>query len=117
MSDQPDESGKGSHRLRFGAGLLVGTILVAAVGHRLLTTSLGETARFGEDRRAVVSLRALTDVVARAGSGEAVRTVVAEFAKGQPRGRCDARRPLRRDLPRGLDRPRRHRRERAPRGA
>jgi len=84
VSDQPDESGKGSHRLRFGAGLLVGTILVAAVGHRLLTTSLGETARFGEDRRAVVSLRALTDVVARAGSGEAVRTVVAEFAKGQP---------------------------------
>ncbi len=84
MSDQPDESGKGSHRLRFGAGLLVGTILVAAAGHRLLTTSLGETARFGEDRRAVVSLRALTDVVARAGSGEAVRTVVAEFAKGQP---------------------------------
>ncbi len=85
MSERPDESGKEpSHRLRFGAGLLVGTILVAAVGHRLLTTSLGETARFGEDRRAVISLRALTDVVARAGSGEAVRTVVAEFAKVQP---------------------------------
>ena len=73
-------------RLRTGSSshLLVGTILVAAVDHRLLTTSLGETARFGEDRRAVISLRALTDVVARAGSGEAVRTVVAEFAKGQP---------------------------------
>ena len=84
MSDRPDEKGKGSHRLRFGAGLLVGTLLVAAVGHRLLTSSLGETARFGEDRRAVVSLRALTDVVARAGSGEAVRTVVAGFAKAQP---------------------------------
>ncbi len=85
MSERPDGSGKGpSHRLRFGAGLLVGTILVAAVGHRLLTTSLGETARFGEDRRAVISLRSLTDVVARAGSGEAVRAVVAEFAKLQP---------------------------------
>ena len=84
MSDQPDETGKGSHRLRFGAGLLVGTLLVAAVGHRLLTSSLGETARFGEDRRAVVSLRALTDVVARAGSGEAIRTVVAGFAKWHP---------------------------------
>lgn len=84
MSQRPDGSRKDSHRLRFGAGLLVGTILVAAVGHRLLTTSLGETARFGEDRRAVISLRALTDVVARAGTGEAVRTVVAEFAKLQP---------------------------------
>ena len=85
MSERPDENRREpSHRLRFGAGLLVGAILVAAVGHRLLTTSLGETARFGEDRRAVISLRALTDVVARAGSGEAVRTVVAEFAKGQP---------------------------------
>jgi len=85
VSERPDENRREpSHRLRFGAGLLVGAILVAAVGHRLLTTSLGETARFGEDRRAVISLRALTDVVARAGSGEAVRTVVAEFAKGQP---------------------------------
>ncbi|HYN40638.1 MAG TPA: sugar ABC transporter permease [Thermoanaerobaculia bacterium] len=85
MSERPDGGGKGpSHRLRFGAGLLVGTILVAAAGHRLLTTSLGETARFGEDRRAVISLRALTDVVARAGSGEAVRTVVAGFAKWHP---------------------------------
>ncbi len=84
MSERPDEKGKGSHRLRFGAGLLVGTILVAAVGHRLLTTSLGETARFGEDRRAVISLRALTDVVARAGSGEAVRTVVAGFTTWHP---------------------------------
>lgn len=85
MSQRPDENRREpSHRLRFGAGLLVGTILVAGVGHRLLTTSLGETARFGEDRRAVISLRALTDVVARAGSGEAVRTVVSEFAKGQP---------------------------------
>ena len=84
MSERPDGSGNGSHRLRFGAGLLVGTLLVAGAGHRLLTTSLGETARFGEDRRAVVSLRALTDVVARAGSGEAVRTVVNGFAAGQP---------------------------------
>ena len=85
MGDRPDESRREpSHRLRFGAGLLVGTLLVAGAGHRLLTTSLGETARFGEDRRAVVSLRALTDVVARAGSGEAVRTVVAGFAQGQP---------------------------------
>ena len=85
MSQRPDENRREpSHRLRFGAGLLVGTLLVAAVGHRLLTNSLGETARFGEDRRAVISLRALTDVVARAGSGEAVRTVVAEFAKLQP---------------------------------
>ncbi len=84
MRDRPDESAKGSHRLRFGAGLLVGTLLVAGAGHRLLTTSLGETARFGEDRRAVISLRALTDVVARAGSGEAVRTVVAAFANLQP---------------------------------
>ncbi len=84
MSDQPDETGKGSHRLRFGAGLLVGTLLVAGAGHRLLTSSLGETARFGEDRRAVVSLRALTDVVARAGSGEAIRAAVAGFAKGHP---------------------------------
>ena len=85
MSQRPDENRREpSHRLRFGAGLLVGTLLVAAVGHRLLTNSLGETARFGEDRRAVISLRALTDVVARAGSGEAVRTVVAAFAKLQP---------------------------------
>ena len=67
MSERPDENAKEpSHRLRFGVGLLLGTLLVAGVGHRLLSTSLGETARFGEDRRAVVSLRALTDLVARA---------------------------------------------------
>lgn len=85
MSERPDENAKEpSHRLRLGAGLLLGTLLVAGVGHRLLSTSLGETARFGEDRRAVVSLRALTDLVARAGDGEAIRTVVAGFAKEQP---------------------------------
>jgi arabinogalactan oligomer/maltooligosaccharide transport system permease protein len=85
VNGRPDETGKEpSHRLRFGAGLLLGTLLVAGVGHRLLTSSLGETARFGEDRRAVISLRALTDLVARAGSGEAVRNVVAGFAKSQP---------------------------------
>ncbi len=86
MSERPDETEKEpSHRLRFGAGLLVATLLVAGVGHRLLSTALGETARFGEDRRAVVSLRALTDLVARAGDGEAVRSVVAGFAAAQPR--------------------------------
>lgn len=86
MSARPDENAKEpSHRLRFGAGLLLGTLLVAGVGHRLLSTALGETARFGEDRRAVVSLRALTDLVARAGDGEAVRSVVAGFAASQPR--------------------------------
>ena len=86
MSERPDETEKEpSHRLRFGAGLLVATLLVAGVGHRLLSTALGETARFGEDRRAVVSLRALTDLVARAGDGAAVRSVVAGFAAAQPR--------------------------------
>jgi len=86
VSERPDETEKEpSHRLRFGAGLLVATLLVAGVGHRLLSTALGETARFGEDRRAVVSLRALTDLVARAGDGEAVRSVVAGFAAAQPR--------------------------------
>ncbi len=85
MSERPDETGKEpSHRLRFGAGLLVATLLVAGVGHRLLSTSLAETARAGEERRAVVSLRALTDLVARAGDGEAIRSVVAGFAKEQP---------------------------------
>lgn len=84
MSERPDENGKEpSHRLRFGAGLLLGTLLVAGFGHRLLSGSLGETARFGEDRRAVISLRALTDLVARAGSGEAVRTVAAGFQASQ----------------------------------
>ncbi len=85
MSERPDENEKKpSHRLRFGAGLVLGTLLVAGVGHRLLTSSLGETSRFGEDRRAVISLRALTDLVARAGEGEAIRTVVTGFAKSQP---------------------------------
>ena len=85
MSERPDETGKEpSHRLRFGAGLLVATLLVAGVGHRLLSTSLAGTARAGEERRAVVSLRALTDLVARAGDGEAIRAVVAGFAKEQP---------------------------------
>jgi len=85
VSERPDETGKEpSHRLRFGAGLLVATLLVAAIGHRLLTSSLAATARAGEERRAVVSLRALTDLVARAGDGEAIRSVVAGFAKEQP---------------------------------
>ena len=85
MSERPDETGKEpSHRLRFGAGLLVATLLVMAIGHRLLTSSLAATARAGEERRAVVSLRALTDLVARAGDGEAIRSVVAGFAKEQP---------------------------------
>ncbi len=85
MSVRPDDTAKEpSHRLRFGAGLLLGTLLVAGVGHRLLTDSLAGTARFGEDRRAVVALRALTDLVARAGSGDAVRTVVADFGKAYP---------------------------------
>ncbi|MHB8800153.1 MAG: carbohydrate ABC transporter permease [Thermoanaerobaculia bacterium] len=86
MSERPDENEREpSHRLRFGAGLLLGTLLVAGVGHGLLSTSLGETARFGEDRRAVVSLRALTDLVTGAGDGEAIRSVVAGFAAAQPR--------------------------------
>ena len=85
MSERPDETGKEpSHRLRFGAGLFVATLLVAGVGHRLLSTSLAETARAGEERRAVVSLRALTDLVARAGDGGAIRSLVAGFAKEQP---------------------------------
>ncbi|HMM33620.1 MAG TPA: sugar ABC transporter permease [Thermoanaerobaculia bacterium] len=85
MSERPDETEKEpSHRLRFGAGLLVATLLVAGVGHRLLSSSLAATARAGEERRAVVSLRALTDLVARAGDGEAIRSVVAGFAKEQP---------------------------------
>lgn len=85
MSARPDAAAREpSHRLRFGAGLLLGTLLVAAVGHRLLTDALAGTAHYGEDRRATVALRALTDLVARAGSGEAVRTVVADFGKADP---------------------------------
>ena len=85
MNVRPDDTAKvPSHRLRFGAGLVLGTLLVAGVGHRLLTDSLAGTARFGEDRRAIVALRALTDLVARAGSGDAVRTVVGDFGKAYP---------------------------------
>jgi arabinogalactan oligomer/maltooligosaccharide transport system permease protein len=85
VSVRPDGTAKEpSHRLRFGAGLLLGTLVVAGVGHRLLTDSLSGTARFGEDRRAIIALRALTDLVARAGSGNAVRTVVTDFGKAYP---------------------------------
>lgn len=85
MSHRPDDVVKGpSHRLRFGAGLFLGTLLVAGVGHSLLSGSLAGTARFAEDRQAVIALNALTDLVARAGSGEAVRTVVAGFGTADP---------------------------------
>ena len=85
MSGRPDENGKEpSHRLRLGAGLLLGTLLAVGIGHRLLQDSLAENARFGEDRRAVATLRSLTDVVGRAMGGEAVRTAVAGFGRSHP---------------------------------
>lgn len=85
MSHRPDDAVEGpSHRLRFGAGLFLGTLLLGGVGHSLLSGSLAGTARFAEDRQAVIALGALTDLVARAGSGEAVRTVVADFGTARP---------------------------------
>jgi len=74
VSGRPDENGKEpSHRLRLGAGLLLGTLLSVWIGHRLLEDSLAENARFGEERRAVAALRSLTDLVARDGEGDAIR--------------------------------------------
>jgi arabinogalactan oligomer/maltooligosaccharide transport system permease protein len=85
VSHRPDDAVEGpSHRLRFGAGLFLGTLLLGGVGHSLLSGSLAGTARFAEDRQAVIALGALTDLVARAGSGEAVRTVVADFGTARP---------------------------------
>ena len=85
MSERPDETGKEpSHRLRFGAGLLLGTLLAVGIGHHLLTEALAGTARYGEERRAVAALRSLTDLVARAGEGDAIRAAVAGFSRTHP---------------------------------
>ena len=85
MSGRPDGNGKEpSHRLRFGAGLLLGTLLAVGIGHHLLTEALAGTARYGEERRAVAALRSLTDLVARAGEGDAIRAAVAGFSRTHP---------------------------------
>ncbi|MFN7985880.1 MAG: sugar ABC transporter permease [Thermoanaerobaculia bacterium] len=85
MAARPDENGKEpSHRLRLGAGLLLGTLLAVGIGHHLLKSSLAENARFGEDRRAVATLRSLTDLVGRAGTGDLVRTAVGGFGRSHP---------------------------------
>lgn len=85
MSGGPDGSGKEpSHRLRFGAGLLLATLLAVGIGHHLLSDALARTARYGEERRAVAALRSLVDLVARAPDGEVIRAAVAGFSGTHP---------------------------------
>ncbi len=74
-----------SHRLRFAVGLLVASALAVGVGYRLLDGALAQGARSAEDRRANVAIRALAEVVDRAGvTGDAVRAAVAAWAKDHP---------------------------------
>ena len=50
MSGRPAGNGKEpSHRLRFGAGLLLATLLAVGIGHDLLKDSLAGLSRYGED--------------------------------------------------------------------
>jgi arabinogalactan oligomer / maltooligosaccharide transport system permease protein len=76
-----------AHRLRFLLGLFLASGLGVGLSQALLGEARREIASAGDRRRAVVTLRALSQVIERAGSrGDKVRQVVTAWAGGAPPG-------------------------------
>jgi len=74
-----------SHRNRIIAGTVVASLLFVGVAWGLLGRAMAELSRVGEQRRALVSLRGLAEVVQRAGGkGDGVRAAVAAWAPAHP---------------------------------
>jgi arabinogalactan oligomer/maltooligosaccharide transport system permease protein len=74
-----------SRRLRIAIGLAVATVAVVGIGQVLLTRSLAAASAAESSRASVVTLRALTDVVEKAGgAGEPVRRALAAWKAGHP---------------------------------
>ncbi len=79
--------GKAPRRGRVLVGLALALGLSLALAHGLLARAREQNALERADRRALISLRALTDLVQRAGgSGDKVRTVVAAWQGEMPKG-------------------------------
>ncbi|MGZ5429765.1 MAG: carbohydrate ABC transporter permease [Thermoanaerobaculia bacterium] len=74
-----------SRRLRIAIGLAVASAVVVGIGHVLLTKALASASAAESSRTSVVALRALTEVVERAGvGGEAVRRALAAWETTHP---------------------------------
>jgi arabinogalactan oligomer / maltooligosaccharide transport system permease protein len=74
-----------SRRLRFGIGLALALALGIGLDFFLLAGARRADARVRAEREAIVTLRALTGVVERAGiTGDGVRAAVAAWAKARP---------------------------------
>src|SRR5512143_3971004 len=74
-----------SHRQRFAIGVALAAFVGIGLSWALLSGALTEEADARAERRSVVSVRALADLVSRAGgSGDAVRRVVSAFHAAHP---------------------------------
>jgi arabinogalactan oligomer/maltooligosaccharide transport system permease protein len=74
-----------SHRRRFALGVAFGSIVGIGLAWALLSGALREQSARGAERACVVPLRALAELVSRAGGGgDAVRRVVAAFHAAHP---------------------------------
>ncbi len=73
------------HRLRFAVGLLLGALVGVGISYLLLKGAQAREVQSREERRAMVSLRALTDIIDRiGGTGDGVRLAVATWQKSNP---------------------------------
>jgi arabinogalactan oligomer/maltooligosaccharide transport system permease protein len=77
-------NGSPSHRLRFGIGIGAGAALAILLGHLLLGDAMTRIAGQRATQQGIVTLRALSDLVARTPDGEGIRKAVAEFQKAHP---------------------------------
>ncbi|MEW6368925.1 MAG: sugar ABC transporter permease [Acidobacteriota bacterium] len=74
-----------SHRLRFGAGIALALLVGVGICTYLLRDALAQQWRIREERRAVVSTCALTEIVSKlGGAGDGARRAVAEWQKANP---------------------------------
>ena len=77
--------GRPSHRLRFAVGLALAGGLGVGVAHLLLKNEVQQAGVAREERKGVVALQALADLVERAGGrGETVRRAVAAWQGANP---------------------------------
>jgi len=78
-------TGRPSHRLRFAVGLALAGGLGVGVAHLLLESEMQQASVAREERRGVVALQALAELVERAGRrGEGVRRAVAAWQGANP---------------------------------
>jgi len=73
------------HRLRFAVGLLCGALVGIGASYYLLARSRSDEVKSRQERAAIVTLRALTDVVQKTGgAGDGVRLAVAAWRDADP---------------------------------